>query len=95
MRSAHHAANFGQLGQFANEVFDLAGLLVDLDSATPTRNRRASWDPCLEIFQLTLCAAQGQVEVTPESMQLPAVQQTPAEQELLPAQRASQLVPPQ
>jgi len=42
-----------------------------------------------------LCAAQGQVEVTPESTQLPAVQQTPAEQELLPAQRASQLVPPQ
>jgi hypothetical protein len=51
--------------------------------------------PCLDIFQLKLCAAQGQVEVTPESMQLPAVQQTPAEQELLPAQRASQLAPPQ
>lgn len=40
-------------------------------------------------------AAQGQVEVTPESMQLPTVQQTLAEQELLPAHRASQLVPPQ
>ena len=67
----------------------------------PTCSAAPQNEPFLAFFRPAvhawnrLTSGQGQEEVTPESLQLPAVQQTPAEQEFLPVQRASQLVPPQ